>query len=161
MEYFFFLNRFLHLMAAIVWVGGMAHIALVIRPIITKPQWQDLRVIVAERVGSRFRTVAWIAIPILVVTGLIQLGHAGAFAAETSAEFWGRPSLLIKVILTVICLMLSAVHDFWLGPEAARHGQRNRYSQDHHTFRDAAVWVARVNMILVLMIVYLGLLLAG
>ena len=94
----------------------------------------------------RFRTVAWAALAVLVASGLVNL--------------WLRPELLTaprfhwKVTLVVIVLILSAVHDFVLGPRAGRPGA-------DPALRIRASWVARLNVILVLIIVALGLALRG
>lgn len=56
----------------------------------------------------------------------------------------------MKAALVTVAVVLSALHDFVLGPRAGR-------PDAPPTMRPAASWVARVNLVLVLVVVYLGL----
>ena len=90
----------------------------------------------------RFRTVGWIAIGLLLTTGL--------------ANIWLRPELLTlprfwgKIGLVAAAIVLGAVHDFVLGPRAGR-------PDAPPSMRPAVSWLARINVLLVLTVVYLGL----
>ena len=137
--------RFIHVLAAVTWIGGMLFIALILVPVARRLD-APLRTRLVHETGVRFRAVAWGALAVLVASGLVNL--------------WLRPELLSaprfhwKVTLVVIVLILSAVHDFVLGPRAGRPGA-------DPALRIRASWVARLNVILVLIIVALGLALRG
>jgi uncharacterized membrane protein len=140
------LVRWLHLLAAITWIGGMLFIALVLVPVTRTLADPALRSRLVQDTGRRFRTVGWIALGLLVATGL--------------ANLWLRPYLLWtprfqwKVGLVALALALSVVHDFVLGPRAGRPGA-------DPALRLRASWVARVNVLVVLAVVLLGLALRG
>lgn len=120
----------------------MLFIALVLVPVIRRLEDQGLRARLVQAVGLRFRTVGWIALGVLVVTGLFNL--------------WMHPVLLSsprlhgKLGLVVLALILSAFHDFVLGPRAGAPGA-------DPSARVRASWIARINVLVVLMIVLLGL----
>jgi putative copper export protein len=134
--------RFLHVAAALTWVGGMLFVALVLVPVTRRLEDAMLRRHLMHEAGVRFRTVGWIAMGVLVATGLVNV--------------WQRPELLTltrfwaKVVLVVVAIVLSALHDFVLGPRAGR-------PDAPPSMRPAASWLARVNLLLVLLVVYLGL----
>lgn len=136
------LSRWLHVLAAITWIGGMLFIALVLVPVTRRLDDAELRARLVHAVGLRFRAVGWIALGVLVATGLVNL--------------WLYPFLLAsprfhwKAGLVVLALILSAFHDFVLGPRAGAPGA------DPST-RVRASWVARGNVVVVLIIVLLGL----
>jgi uncharacterized membrane protein len=136
------LVRWLHVLAAITWIGGMLFIALVLVPTTRRLEDQALRARLVHAAGLRFRTVGWVAIGVLVVTGLLNL--------------WMHPVLLSsarfhwKVGLVVLALILSAFHDFVLGPRAGAPGA-------DPSARVRASWIARINVLVVLAIVALGL----
>jgi uncharacterized membrane protein len=138
--------RWLHLLAAITWIGGMVFIALVLVPVTRALADPALRTRLVQDTGRRFRTVGWIALGALVATGLVHL--------------WLRPYLLSaprfhwKLGLVVLALALSVLHDFVLGPRAGRPGA-------DPALRRRASWVARVNLLVVLAVVFLGLALRG
>jgi putative copper export protein len=133
--------RFLHVAAALTWVGGMLFVALVLVPVMRREE-PPLRRRLVHAAGVRFRAVGWISIGLLIVTGL--------------ANVWLRPELMtltrfwVKIALVAVAILLGAVHDFLLGPRAGR-------PDAPPTMRPAASWLARANVLLVLAIVYLGL----
>src|SRR5262245_33153303 len=122
----------------------MLFIALVLVPVARGFDDARLRTRLIQESGRRFRTVSWITLAILVVTGLLNL--------------WLHPSLLgsfvfhWKIGLIVLALILSAFHDFVLGPRAGLPGA-------DPSVRLRASWVARLNALIALAIVFLGLLL--
>jgi hypothetical protein len=73
---------------------------------------------------------------------------------------WLRPYLLMlprfqwKLALVVVALVLSTLHDFVLGPRAGVPGADPR-------IRVGASWMARLNVVVVLTVVILGLALRG
>ena len=123
----------------------MLFISLVLMPVTRRLEDGALRARLVHAIGLRFRTVGWVALAVLVATGLGNL--------------WLHPSLLgaprfhAKLGLVVLALMLSAFHDFVLGPRAGDPGA-------DPTTRIRASWVARINVLVVLAIVLLGLSLA-
>ena len=141
-----FLVRWTHVLAAMAWVGGMLFIALVLVPTARAFGDAAIRTRLIRDSGRRFRRVAWIALLVLVVTGLLNL--------------WFEPILLRspwfhgKLGLVVLALILSAFHDFVLGPRAGLPGA-------DPSARIRASWVARLNVLVALLIVLLGLSLRG
>lgn len=124
----------------------MVFIALVLVPVPRGLADPALRTRLVQETGQRFRTVGWIALGVLAATGL--------------ANLWLRPYLLWtprfqgKAALVVLALALSVLHDFVLGPRAGRPGA-------DPALRRRASWVARVNLLVVLAVVFLGLALRG
>jgi putative copper resistance protein D len=140
------LVRWLHLVAAITWIGGMLFIALVLVPVARGIKEPQVRARLVQDAGRRFRTVGWVALGLLFATGL--------------ANLWVRPYLLAaprfhaKLGLVVLALILAALHDFALGPRAGRPGA-------DPSLRVQASWIARINVVVVLVVVLLGLALRG
>ena len=140
------LLRWVHVLAAITWVGGMLFIALVLVPTVRALGDATVRTRVIRDSGQRFRAVAWIALAVLVLTGLLNL-WLQPFLLR-SARFHG------KLGLVGLALILSAFHDFVLGPRAGLPGA-------DPSARLRASWVARLNVLVALAIVLLGLSLRG
>jgi copper resistance protein D len=138
--------RFLHLTAAITWIGGMLFIALVLVPVTRGLDDVGLRRRLVQVTGRRFRVVGWIALGALVATGLANLA--------LRPELLGAPRFGVKAVLVAAALLLSAVHDFVLGPRAGRPDL-------YPAARTQASWLARVEIVVVLVIVALGLALRG
>lgn len=138
--------RFVHLLAVVTWVGGMLFIALVLVPITRRLEDVALRARLVQATGRRFRTVGWIALGLIVATGLGNLA--------LRPELLRAPRFHAKAGLVVLALALSAFHDFVLGPRAGRPGT-------DPSARVQASWIARLNVLVALAIVALGLALRG
>ncbi|MFQ5899208.1 MAG: DUF4149 domain-containing protein [Candidatus Methylomirabilia bacterium] len=139
--------RWVHVLAAVVWLGGMLFIALVLVPVARGIQDPALRSHLIGQAGRRFRTVGWVALGLLLVTGVASL---------SSRPWLLRFRLLhAKLALVLVALILSVVHDFILGPRVTRLPPKADGS------RRLVSVLARVNVLVVLTIVLLGLALSG
>ncbi len=138
--------RWLHLLAAVTWIGGMLFIALVLVPVTRRLTDPALRVRLIQESGRRFRAVGWAALALLVLTGLASLALR-PYLLATARFQW-------KLGLVALALGLSAVHDFVLGPWAGRPGA-------DPALRRQVSWLARANLLVVLVVVLLGLALRG
>jgi putative copper export protein len=91
--------------------------------------------------------VGWIAIGTLFASGIASLSFRGFLHADTlgSRAFWqGRygQALAWKLAIVVVMVSLSALHDFALGPRAARFAPD---SAEARVARRRAAWLARLN----------------
>lgn len=117
----------LHVLAALVWLGGMLFLGLVGAPALRAIEPPALRQRLFGEIGRRFRTVGWSAIAVLVATGALNVwfrGWAqGPHPALLDAAFWRTGTghaLGAKLACVAIMLTVSAVHDFVEGPRASR-----------------------------------------
>lgn len=73
--------KFLHLAAAVFWIGGMAFMMLALRPALAEHLQPPARLPLAAGVLRRFFVVVWISIAVLLATGLPMLLEVGMRAA--------------------------------------------------------------------------------
>jgi copper resistance protein D len=150
-----------HVLAAIVWLGGMIFFALV-APILREIEDDALRAQLFDRLGRRFRVVGWICIGAMLVTGVEQLRTRGWWGAEvwSDAAFWSTragTALAWKLATVTFMIVVQALHDFWLGPAA---GQAAPGSDEAGALRVKASWLARVNALAGLFLIYFAVRLA-
>ncbi len=161
----YYLNLFLHILAALIWVGGLFFVVLVLRPVVGKLEPQSLQGKLFDLVGKQFRLVGWIALAVLVVTGLLNLHFRGIGTDHlASVAFWrsGWGTLLaIKLSLVAIVLISSYLHDFRLAPALTQKLQEPSISAEAlNVLRKRVSWLARINGLLVLGIVAFAMFLA-
>lgn len=146
---FYLLSVTLHLLSALFWLGGMWFLALVAAPIL-----RDLPSVVRselfKRLGIRFRLWGWVAILILLLTGVGNLYYRGLLSSAVlgDATFWASPfgkALAWKLLLVLLMVILSALHDFVLGPAASRMPAE---SERALRLRKLSSWVGRINALL-------------
>lgn len=164
MQTLHFVAILLHILAAVVWIGGMVFLGAVLIPVLRGSramgaQYTEL----IHRTGTRFRNVGWACLAILVLTGLVNLDRWGVGAARlTSSELWASPwgrILALKLLLVAAALTLSAVHDFAIGPRATRTLREAPGSDRARRLRRAAGWMGRSNLLVAVLIVALGVML--
>ena len=144
-----------HLLAALLWLGGMFFLAVVGAPVLRRVEPPELRATLFQRLGERFRLVGWGAIGVLLVTGTLNLHYRGMLSAELWADPVFRASPLghalgWKIAAVVTMLVVSITHDFLLGPAASR---LDPGSQAAATARRWAAWLARANAIVGIVVV--------
>jgi putative copper export protein len=150
MRFLYLTSVTIHLLAAMLWLGGTFFLAIVGAPVLRRVEPAELRSELFRRLGTRFRAVGWIAIAVLVMTGITNLAFRGMLNLETlgSPAFWQRPygqALAWKLALVAVMLALAAVHDFALGPRASRYALG---SPEAEAARRSAAWLARANAVL-------------
>lgn len=148
------LSVFVHVLSAVVWAGGMLFLALVAIPVLRTLPDRSRAELVA-RLGERFRPWAWTCIALLVITGVLNLAFRGVtWESVVTGRLWGSPFgqvLAWKLAFVAGAVVLSAVHDFYLGPASTRLLQaRNPDRRKAAALRRQAAWVGRLNTLLVL-----------
>lgn len=110
-----YLITWIHLAAAITLIGGLLFSQLVLTPVARKAP-SDLKAGEVLRLsGRRFRTVTWVSLIILILTGAYQmLNESGSARIETT---WGVV-LMLKLFLFAIAFGLLLIHDFIIDPYA-------------------------------------------
>ena len=159
----YLLSVWLHIIAAAVWIGGMAFLALVVVPTLRQPAYRDSALELISQSGKRFRVVGWICLSLLLLTGMYNLALRGFGWTDVwnGALFQGGFgfTLSLKLCLVTAILVLSMVHDFLIGPRATVVGQSAPASPQAKRLRRQASWMGRLNVLLALVAVALGVLL--
>lgn len=153
----------LHIIAAMVWVGGLVCFAAVLVPLSKQPAFKHLSTELLTASGLRFRWIGWSALTVLVVTGVYILGVRGyAWADLLSGALWEGNfgyTLAIKLALVGVLIAVNAWHDFYIGPRAAERLRGQPDSAETGRLRRSASWAARLTLILSLAVVFLAVLL--
>ncbi|MGH7619884.1 MAG: DUF4149 domain-containing protein [Gemmatimonadaceae bacterium] len=155
MSELYYVNVTVHVLAAMLWLGGMFFLGVVGAPVLRNIEPPLLRQRLFRELGSKFRRVGWTAITVLVVTGVFNLYFRGwlRWRVLGSADFWRSAvghALAAKLISVVLMISISAIHDFVHGPRA---GRAPLGSPAAVTMRKRAALFARLNAILGIIVV--------
>jgi putative copper export protein len=139
----------IHLIATITWIGGILFQLLVLGPVLKgmSPASQGLDI--QNRVGLRFRTVRWLSLVTLVVTGLLNLLYEGGSARLESD--WGG-ILMVKLLFVVIVIGLNFVYDLTLAPGRAKTSSQSSVLSEFWL----AQGIVMLSLFIVLIAVYLA-----
>jgi uncharacterized membrane protein len=155
------LSVYLHILSAVVWIGGMLFLALVIVPA-TRGRPASERGALLGVLGRRFRTVGWLCIGLLIATGILNAGFRGlsweSFLSGRFLESWFGQVLAVKLGVVALMIAISYYHDFVLGPASVRLLERSDPSQANETarLRRQASWLGRLNTLLALAVLALA-----
>ncbi|OFX59533.1 MAG: hypothetical protein A2066_11160 [Bacteroidetes bacterium GWB2_41_8] len=150
MATYYLISVFVHVICAAFWIGGMLFIPLVLVPGIMP---QPNRVLLLHKTGIKFRFYGWLAIIILILTGSLNIYFRGLpFTVEffTTSNF-GK-LLSIKLALFVLMLLISGIHDFYIGMKSIDEMQQSSGNK----FKMLARWTGMLNLLLSLIIAFLG-----
>lgn len=100
------LMKFLHIAAAIAWLGGVSFMLLALRPAATALLAPPQRLPLIAQVLSRFFVLVWASIAILLATGLVMLLNVGMKNAPLG---W-------HVMLGIGLLMFALFGHLYFGP---------------------------------------------
>lgn len=159
MRVLYLVSVWVHILAATVWIGGMLFLVLVVVPWLRRGGRTDAAVFLRET-GERFRNVGWVCFGLLLVTGTFNLWVRGVRLSDfVRAEWLESPfgkTVVVKLGAFVVVLVVSALHDFVVGPRATRAIAADPRSTDAQQQRRRASMLGRINVVLALILVAAG-----
>lgn len=115
---------FLHVVAAAYWVGGNLLFFVALR----RARPED-RLLLYQALGRPFRTSSWLAVAVLVATGLVLLQDFPAHLYRT------------KFVLVGLAVALKAFHDFGVAPRARKTGRHRPVRVLAYTLLILELWI--------------------
>jgi uncharacterized membrane protein len=162
MRLLYLVSVWLHIIAATIWIGGLFFIVLVVVPWLRqggRSHSANTGRFLMET-GTRFRFVGWACFCALATTGGFNLWVRGVGPGElTSLAWWTTPfgtAVGLKLLAFSLVLVASFAHDFGVGPGATQAMSSDPGSEAASKLRRQASFLGRLNGILALVLVALG-----
>jgi len=153
-----FLNLWLHILAAVIWIGGMLFLSLdaalappgeawrhrAMRVRKNMPLWQELPLLL----------IVAFCLAVLILTGIVNVAYYG----DTTPGSPYLKVLGIKLGLVAVLVTMGVAHDFIIGPRAARAQSRDGLLPTGADLLmvQLAPWVGRLNLLLGVIILVLA-----
>ena len=154
-----FVLIWIHLLAAVAWVGGMAFLSVVLVPVLRRDGMFAQYGMLFRTVAYRFRAVVWGAMGILVGTGLVLAVRRSI--SVTEPQQW--PTIFaVKMGFVVLLFSLTLLHDLVVGSQMRRvlgTAETERTARDRMFVRFSKV-VPRVSLLVALLVLLLAVVLA-
>ncbi len=154
----------LHVLCAMLWVGGMLFLSLIVVPALRREGDTSSMARILRIVAERYRLWGWVLLPLFLLSGAGQLWTRGVPPSRwLDPTFLGSDfgrGVVAKLGLFTLVVLLSAWHDFWIGPRAARAMERAPAAPWAQRQRRLASWFGRLNLLFGLALVGLGIALA-
>ena len=155
------LVRWLHLLAAITWIGGMIFIVLVVLPVVRPMLRADDRALLIGRIGTRYGVVSVVALITLLITGYFNGERRDVDWADLTATGYGK-RLLIKLLLVGLIIVVTIVHSWYgnrivsLAELPAEEKERPDVVSKRRQLHIASGMLSAVNLALNLLVIWLA-----
>jgi len=148
-----------HMVATVVWVGGLALMGLVVWPAARAtlgpgPQLADL----IRAVQKRFAPLSWLSLATLIVTGLIQMSANKNYAGFLQITNPWTVAILVKHLAVGGMILVGGYMQWGVQPALRRlttleaHGHP---APEIETLRRRELWLTRLNLICGLLVLAL------
>ncbi|NQW37006.1 MAG: CopD family protein [Flavobacteriales bacterium] len=150
----YLISVFIHIISAAFWIGGMLFLPLVLLPGIKN---HPDRLLLLQETGIRFRFIGWITLLILSITGVLNMYLKGLPLTWDYLTHSNYGNLLsIKIILFIVMLVIGGIHDFYIGQKSIEEMKVT----DNSSLKQMARWSGRINILLALIIAFIGVVLS-
>lgn len=122
MDIFWLFIRWIHVIAAVVWIGGNLILAMVIVPHFRQNLPPVQRIQILTLIGKRFEPIVWLCVLILFFTGIVNIFNSVNLFSTDEPLFVGTfmRTLVIKLLLFFVLLILTGLHSFFYGPKLSK-----------------------------------------
>lgn len=106
MEYFT-LARIIHIIAIVIWIGGVAMVTMVIIPAVRKMSSKEDKINSFEKIEGRFSLIAKITTVVTALTGFYMIYFLDAWERYLSIKYWWFHAMtLVWVLFTIVLFFL-------------------------------------------------------
>ena len=116
MDIFSLFIRWIHVIAAVVWVGGNLILGIVIVPHFRQNLPPIQRIKLLTQIGKRFELIVWGCIGVLFFTGIVNIFYSLDLTSPTELSHAFMRTLLIKIVLFFLLIILTVLHGMIFAP---------------------------------------------
>ena len=117
----------LHMLATVIWIGSLAILSLLVLPAASQALDGDRYAALLGRIQKRLDPLAWFCLILLLTTGMVQLGASPNYRGFLSIEDRWATAILIKHILFLVLILVSAYMTWILLPSLRRLALRKAH----------------------------------
>src|SRR5512142_1308217 len=122
------LTFWLHLLATVTWVGSLAGVSFLVLPAMQRSLDSESQLVFLEAMQKRLEPIAWFCLSLLVLTGLFQMSVNPHYNGFLSISTQWSLAILIKHLLGIIMVVVSAIQTWEVIPAIRRAILRSRKS---------------------------------
>jgi hypothetical protein len=157
------ISVWIHVLAVTVWIGPQFFLFIAAIPALRTVEDAELRARVMRIIVTRFGWMAWIALGVIMLSGIGNLFMVGD---DAPFSLWGDDYrwnwvFVEKMVFVAVAAGLTALHTFYVGPQQLRlAAQANIDSDDVRYLRRVSMVVSGVALLASIGALYMGVLLA-
>jgi len=143
------INQFLHILATVVWIGGIVMILLVILPGAKAALESPMQSRLMKDVAKRFTPMANISILALIVTGIVITYYEKNFTSILDFNNTWNVILFIKHLLVALMIVIHFYRGLILNPKIGRLSSQVNESQVTPSLSSQVVMLQKFSLNLV------------
>lgn len=116
----------LHMTAAVVWLGSVAGLTLLVSPVVVKRLNATEQIELIEGVQSRLDSISWFCLFLIVATGLFQMSVNRNYHGLVQIENLWEAAILTKIALLIVVALISGAMSWGITPAIQRARIRAR-----------------------------------
>lgn len=150
---------FLHILSAMIWVGGMIFYVIVVMPVIRNQKLKEQKQTLLQLTALQFRKISYFLFFLFFISGFGILCTKGYLSSREIFSFFTSNlgyMFLIKIGLFLILFISSLYHDFISGPKTFEYLEKDSVLYERYKKRSGLF--GRLNLLLSLSIAILGML---
>lgn len=120
---YFSLARVLHVLAVVIWIGGVAMVTTVILPAVKNLKCKDEQIETFERLEGRFSKQAKISTIVAAITGFYMLEVLNAWDRLLDLKNWWLHAMI--VVWLIFSIILFVLEPFFLHKIFRRYANKN------------------------------------
>ena len=149
------LAYWLHMLATVLWIGGICSLALLVLPAASKALDAVAYAALLERIQKRLDPLGWICLAVLAATGLVQMSANPHYQGFIAIHNRWAAAILVKHLLFVVMTGISVYLSWGLLPKLRRLAlQRHRLPAE--ALSEQSVKLARQEALLLRLNLILG-----
>jgi len=148
------LAYWLHMLATVLWIGGISTLALLVLPAASKTLDAEAFAALLERIQKRLDPLGWICLAVLAATGLLQMSANPNYQGFIAIQNRWAAAILVKHLLFLVMTGLSVYLSWVLLPKLRRLALKRQHlpaatlSDQSTSLGRQEVLLLRLNLIL-------------
>lgn len=147
----------LHMLATVVWIGGLVTLSILVFPAMQKTLPPDQKVKFLEIIRKRFQPLSWLSLLVLTGTGLIQMSVHPAYGGFLAIENQWSIAILIKHVLILNLIGFLALMTWGVLPTLERIALKQKMNKaiDENTlsrYQRLEAWIIRGNLVISILV---------
>jgi uncharacterized membrane protein len=142
------LTFWLHLLATVTWIGSLAAISFLVLPAMQRALQPEDQLRFIEAMQKRLEPIAWFSMSLLLATGLFQMSVNPHYDGFLSTSTQWSLAILIKHLLGIIMVVVSAVQTWEVIPAISRAlvmAKKSKNPEKLDALRRREVMLLRIN----------------
>ena len=148
----------LHMLATVLWIGGLAALSLLVLPAARKALDPKAYADLLAALGKRLDPLGWFSMIVLLGSGMLQMSANPNYQGFLSIQGLWAGSILIKHILFGLMVLVSGYITWGLLPALRRTALLQAHGKavsDAETLQNREIFLLRLNLILGILVLLL------